>query len=88
MEIIVQDVLMEQFMILKLKNVFTFVDKILLMTIPEKYAFVYQDMESIKMFVINVQHHSLFKITIVLPVQMTPHTMLILKDVSVIVVSL
>ncbi len=88
MEIFVQDVLMEQFMILKLKNVFMFVDKILLMTIPEKYVFVYQDMESLKMFVINVQHHSLFKITIVLPVQMTPHTMLTLKDASVIVVSI
>ena len=88
MEIIVQDVLMEQFMILKLKNVFTFVDKILLTITHKKNVFVYQDMESIKMFVINVQHHSLFKITIVLPVQMTPHTMLILKDASVIVVSL
>jgi hypothetical protein len=88
MEIIVQDVQMEQFTILKLKSVFTFVDKILLMTILEKYAFVYQDMESITMFAVDAQHHSLFKITIVLPVQMTLHTILILKDVSVIVVSI
>ncbi len=75
-------------MILKLKNVFTFVDKILPTTIPGKYVSVYQDMESIRMFAADAQHHFLFKITIVLPVQMTLHIMLILKDVFVILVSI
>lgn len=85
MEIIVQDALMEPFMTLKLKNVFLCVGNFLLMTIQKKYVNVYLDMESLKMLVVNVQHHSLFKITIVLLVPMMLLTMLILKDVYVIV---
>lgn len=65
MVIIVQDALMEPFMILKLKNVFTYVDKIQLMTIQKKYVFAYRDMESLKMFVEDAQQISSFKITIV-----------------------
>lgn len=85
MEIIVQDALMEPFMTLKLKNVFLCVGNFLLMTIQKKYVNVYLDMESLKMLVVSVQHHSLFKITIVLLVPMMLLTMLILKDVYVIV---
>ncbi len=80
MVIIVLNVLKELFSILQAKNVFMYVDKILPMIQLSLNVFACQFMVFIKINVLNVHQHSLYRTTIVLPVQMIQHTIQPQKD--------
>lgn len=65
------------------KSVFMFVEKTLLTILSNKNVFVLLDMELQTKFVLNVPQTTLFKTIIVLLVQLTLFSLLLLKNVNV-----
>lgn len=65
------------------KSVFMFVEKTLLTILSNKNVFVLLDMELQTKFVLNVLQTTLFKTIIVLLVQLTLFSLLLLKNVNV-----
>lgn len=65
------------------KSVFMFVGKTLLTILSNKNVFVLLDMELQTKFVLNVPQTTLFKTIIVLLVQLTLFSLLLLKNVNV-----